>query len=124
MIKSFEQFINENYNEKVVIDSLCEEYGAPLFNEISESLMFEINNSINEGKIVIDNNIIEEGLFDTIGKLFKKGADKAADKVEDKQMSIDDIRDQIGDTLDNLGNIGGYNIVFMSRNKILPLRII
>ena len=106
MIKSFEQFINENYSEIPVL-TYGEEYGTPLFNEISESLMFEINNSINEGKIVIDNNIIEEGLFDTIGKLFKKGADKAADKAEDKQMSIDDIRDQIGNTLDNLGNIGG-----------------
>lgn len=106
MIKSFEQFINENYCETPIL-AYGEEYGTPLFNEISESLMFEINNSINEGKIVIDNNIIEEGLFDTIGKLFKKGADKAADKVEDKQMSIDDIRDQIGNTLDNLGNIGG-----------------
>ena len=106
MIKSFEQFINENYSEMPVL-TYGEEYGSPLFNEISESLMFEINNSINEGKIVIDNNIIEEGLFDTIGKLFKKGANKAADKVEDKQTSIDDIRDQIGNTLDNLGNIGG-----------------
>ena len=60
MIKSFEQFINENYNEKVVIDSLCEEYGAPLFNEISEQMLSEINNSINEGTLVIDDNILEE----------------------------------------------------------------
>ena len=53
MIKTFEQFINENYNEKPTL-VIGEEYGAPLFNEISESLMSAINNSINEGKLVID----------------------------------------------------------------------
>ena len=53
MIKTFEQFINENYNEKPVL-ALDEEYGAPLFNEVSESLMSEIHNSINEGRLVVD----------------------------------------------------------------------
>lgn len=38
MIKTFEQFINENYNENPVL-ALDEEYGAPLFNEVSESLI-------------------------------------------------------------------------------------
>ena len=71
MIKSFEQFINENYNENVVINTMCEEYGAPLFNEISESLIAEIHNSINEGKLVIDMNMVEEGLFDSVANLFK-----------------------------------------------------
>ena len=87
MIKTFEEFINENYSEKPVI-ALGEEYGAPLFNEISESLIEEIHNSINEGKLVIDANMIEEGLFDTIGSLFKKGSDKMAKKIEkdDKDM--------------------------------------
>ena len=60
MIKSFEQFINENYNEKPAV-MLNEEYGAPLFNEISEQMLSEINNSINEGTMVIDDNILEEG---------------------------------------------------------------
>lgn len=92
MIKSFEQFINENYNEKTAV-ALNEEYGAPLFNEISESLMFEINESINEGRLVLDANMIEEGLFDTIGKLFKKGADKSAEKVADAEKDETIIRD-------------------------------
>lgn len=106
MIKSFEQFINENYNEKVVINSLCEEYGSPLFNEISESLVYEINNSINEGKLTIDSNIIEEGLFDTIGKLFKKGADKSSEKIEDNNITIDDLKSSLDSILNVPDNIG------------------
>ena len=114
MIKSFEQFINENYNEKVVIDSLCEEYGAPLFNEISESLVFEINNSINEGKLTIDANMIEEGLFDTIGKLFKKGADKASEKIEDNNTTINDLKSSLDSILNVPGNIGS-DVVAMGK---------
>lgn len=114
MIKSFEQFINENYNEKVVIDSLCEEYGSPLFNEISESLVFEINNSINEGKLTIDANMIEEGLFDTIGKLFKKGADKASEKIEDNNTTINDLKTSLDSILNVPGNIGS-DVVAMGK---------
>ena len=114
MIKSFEQFINENYNEKVVIDSLCEEYGAPLFNEISESLVCEINNSINEGKLTIDVNMIEEGLFDTIGKLFKKGADKASEKIEDNNTTINDLKSSLDSILNVPGNIGS-DVVAMGK---------
>lgn len=88
MIKTFEQFINENYNEKTTI-SFGEEYGAPLFNEISESLMNSINNSINEGKLVIDYNMIEEGLFDSIGNLFKKGASAAGERAAQAREDID-----------------------------------
>lgn len=87
MIKTFEQFINENYNEIKPV-AIGEEYGASLFNEISESLISEISNSINEGKITIDDNMIEEGLFDTIGKLFKKGANKANDKIVDNSEEL------------------------------------
>lgn len=88
MIKTFEQFINENYNEKPIL-AFGEEYGAPLFNEISESLMNSINNSINEGKLVIDYNMIEEGLFDSIGKLFKKGANAAGEKAAQAKEDIE-----------------------------------
>ena len=91
MIKTFEQFINENYNVTPVL-AIDEEYGAPLFNEVSESLVSGIRNSINEGRLVIDANMIEEGLFDTIGKLFKKGADKYADKVADTAADIETIK--------------------------------
>ena len=80
MIKTFEQFINENYNEMTTY-SLCEEYGAPLFNEVSESLMYNINRSINEGRLVLNANMIEEGIFDTFGKLFKKGSDSMLGKL-------------------------------------------
>ena len=92
MIKTFEQFINENYNEKTTI-SFGEEYGAPLFNEISESLMNSINNSINEGKLVIDYNMIEEGLFDSIGGLFKKGADAAGERAAQAKEDIEITQD-------------------------------
>jgi phage-related protein len=89
MIKTFEEFINENYSEKPVI-ALGEEYGAPLFNEISESLIAEIHNSINEGKLVIDMNMVEEGLFDSVANLFKKGADKMYKKEKDEKESMND----------------------------------
>lgn len=101
MIKTFEQFINENYNEKPVL-ALDEEYGSPLFNEVSESLMGEIYNSINEGRLVIDANVIEEGLFDTIGKLFKKGSDKMSQKIADNNAEIEIMKDGIAERLDNL----------------------
>ena len=92
MIKTFEQFINENYNEKTTI-SFGEEYGAPLFNEISESLMSTINNNINEGKLVIDYNMIEEGLFDSIGGLFKKGANAAGERAAQAKEDIEITQD-------------------------------
>ena len=101
MIKTFEQFINENYNEKDTF-TIDEEYGAPLFNEVSESLISEIRNSINEGKIVIDVDMIEEGLFDVIGKLFKKGSDAMNQKIEDNASEIDTLKTAMGDRLDNL----------------------
>ena len=87
MIKSFEEFINENYNEMPSYASFSnEEYGAPLFNEISESLMDEIYDSINEGKLIIDANMLEEGLFDKVGSLFKKGIDKISNKAVETEM--------------------------------------
>ena len=103
MIKTFEQFINENYNEKPAL-VIADEYGAPLFNEISESLMSAINNSINEGKLVIDYNMIEEGLFDSIGNLFKKGAsaagERAAQAKEDIEITQDWMKELIEDPED------------------------
>lgn len=91
MIKTFEQFINENYNEvKHVV--FGEEYGAPLFNEVSESLISEINNSINEGILTINADMIEESLFGSIANLFKKGSDKATQKVDQAKENMDEIQ--------------------------------
>lgn len=87
MIKTFEQFINENYNEMTTY-SLCEEYGAPLFNEVSEALMYKINRGINEGSLVLNANMIEEGLFDTIGKFFKKQGDQMVANQIDNEKDI------------------------------------
>ena len=101
MIKTFEQFINENYNERPIL-AIDEEYGAPLFNEVSESLISEIHNSINEGKLVIDVNMIEEGLFSTFGKIFKKGSDAMSQKIEDNAAEIDSLKNAMGTMLDNL----------------------
>lgn len=121
MIKTFEQFINENYNEKVVLNSLCEEYGAPLFNEISESLVCEINNSINEGKLIIDDNMIEEGLFDTIGKLFMKGANKAGEKIEDNNTTADNLKSDLDSILNIHGDIGSDVIAMGQKLKITEI---
>jgi gas vesicle protein len=99
MIKTFEQFINENYNEKPVL-ALDEEYGSPLFNEVSESLLSEIHNSINEGRLVLDANMIEEGLFDAIGKLFKKGADKAGAAAASNEETAELYRSGIKNVID------------------------
>lgn len=101
MIKTFEQFINENYSETPAL-IFGEEYGSPLFNEVSESLISEIHNSINEGRLVIDANIIEEGLFDTIGKLFKKGASKAGKNVEETASEIKSLKNAMEIMLKNI----------------------
>lgn len=113
MIKTFEQFINENYNEIKTV-AIDEEYGAPLFNEVSESLMTEISNSINEGKLVIDVNMIEEGLFDAIGDLFKKGADKASQKIENDNEEIDVIQDWMKELLEDPTS-NSEDILFQSK---------
>jgi phage-related protein len=97
MIKTFEQFINENYTENTVLN-YGEEYGSPLFNEISESLVTKMYEGINEGRIIIDANMIEEGLFDVIGNMFKKKSNKMAQNI--KQAD-----DEILDTKDFLKNI-------------------
>lgn len=109
MIKTFEQFINENYNEKPVL-ALDDEYGAPLFNEVSESLMYNLNKSINEGRVVINTNMLEEGLFDTIGKLFKKGADKAGIKSAAAAENIDSI-DNLIKRYTGVKNINGEDLL-------------
>ena len=97
MIKTFEEFINENYSKNV---NYGEEYGYPLFNEVSESLMSEIYDSINEGVLTINANMIEEGIFDSIGKMFTKGVkimkNKSADtndRIEHKKGVLKDIID-------------------------------
>ena len=105
MIKSFEQFINENYNERPAV-MLNEEYGAPLFNEISEQMLSEICNSINEGTLVIDDNILEEGIFSTIGKLFRKSSDEASAKEWDNFEEIKSLKDHIESMLNVEGNVG------------------
>lgn len=121
MIKSFEQFIKENYNEKVVLNSMCEEYGAPLFNEISESLVCEINNSINEGKLIIDANMIEEGLFDTIGKLFKKGVDRASEKIEDNNTTTDNLKSSLDLILNVNGDVSSDVIAIGKKLKVTEI---
>ena len=97
MIKTFEEFINENYSKNV---NYGEEYGYPLFNEVSESLMSEIYDSINEGVLTINANMIEEVIFDSIGKMFTKGVkimkNKSADtndRIEHKKGVLKDIID-------------------------------
>ena len=103
MIKSFEQFINENYNEIPTL-SYGEVYGTPFFNEISESLMYNINRGINEGRIVLNTNIIEEGFFDTIGDLVGKLGKKAADKADKYMDNAIDLEDKLLKTVTTADN--------------------
>lgn len=93
MIKTFEQFINEDYNKNNVIIFNEDEYGFPLFNEISESLIDKIYDSINEGKLIIDENIIEEGIFDNIGNFFKKKSNKMSQNISQTDLEIDNTND-------------------------------
>jgi methyl-accepting chemotaxis protein len=94
MLKTFEQFISENYNEKSTT-FFDEEYGSPFFNEVSESLISSINKNITEGNFVINEKMITEGLFDTVGKLFSKDSDKIEDKMEDGDDSKKNIEDSL-----------------------------
>lgn len=99
MIKTFEQFINENYNEMPVL-ALNEEYGAPLFNEVSDLLIENIHNSINEGRLVINTNMIEEGLFDGITNLFKKGVDIMGQNIKNANTDEKELRNFLGNNSD------------------------
>ena len=121
MIKTFEQFINENYNEIKVV-TVDEEYGAPLFNEISESLMNSINNSINEGKLVIDYNMIEEGLFDSIGNLFKKGANAAGEKAAQAKDDIEFQQDWMKELIEDPDDFS-KEIVLMAKDLKSYIRV-
>lgn len=99
MIKTFEQFINENYNEMPVL-ALNEEYGSPLFNEVSDLLIESIHNSINEGRLVINTNMIEEGLFDGITNLFKKGVDIMGQNIKNANTDEKELRNFLGNNSD------------------------
>ncbi|MBO7212747.1 MAG: hypothetical protein J6V44_17320 [Methanobrevibacter sp.] len=121
MIKTFEQFINENYNEKTTI-SFGEEYGAPLFNEISESLMNSINNSINEGKLVIDYDMIEEGLFDSIGNLFKKGASAAGERAAQAKEDIEFTQEWMKELIEDPDDFS-KEIVLMAKDLKSDIRV-
>ena len=67
--------------------------------------MYKINESINEGKLILDANMIEEGLFDTIGKLFKKGAEKASQKNVNNDFLIAGLKNDMKAILDMPGNM-------------------
>lgn len=80
MIKKFSEFINESQSTpsvKTVIESGV--YGDTLFESITSSLMDEINDSINEGKISLtSDDILNEGFFTN---LFKGAAKKAGQEA-------------------------------------------
>lgn len=70
MIKKFNEFINES--QTVRTDSTV--YGENLFESITKSLIDSVDESINEGRITIQDNILNEGFFTN---LFKSAANKA-----------------------------------------------
>lgn len=77
MIKRFSEFINESnditFGTNVV-------YGESLFESISNSFIKSINESIYNGDISLEDNMLNEGWFTNI---FKNAGDKAKEKVED-----------------------------------------
>lgn len=122
MIKTFEQFINEKYNINVYSLYTIDMYGAPLFNEISESIANTIYNSINEGHLIIDSYSINEGIFDAIANIFKKTSKNVDDKINDEDIKkeeekpflrkIKDMSEKDGD----IKTIGG-DLKFLEKNK-------
>lgn len=83
MIKKFEDFINESKNSIIVEKGV---YGEALFESITNSLMTAVNESINEGKISLEYNMLNEGFFTN---LFKGAAKKAEGKVDDANEKKD-----------------------------------
>ena len=75
MIKKFDEFIKESSS-----NTTAGVYGDILFESITRSFMGVINEDINEGKISLDDDVLNEGF---LTNLFKKAADKTADKAID-----------------------------------------
>lgn len=86
MIKKFSEFINESVYEKNVSGSV---YGDVLFESISNSLMSVINNDINEGRIKITGDVLDEGF---LSNWFRGMASKADQKTTSKMDKSDELR--------------------------------
>jgi hypothetical protein len=112
MIKTFEQFVNENYNEKNT-HIIGEMHAAPLFNEFSEKFINSICDKIDESYYTIDESLVEEGLFDAIGKIFKKSGDKSDENIPNKEVKKDEKKPFLKELLDtpedggDIQSIGG-----------------
>ena len=112
MIKTFEQFVNENYNEKNthIIDEM---HVAPLFNEFSEKFINSICDKTYESYYTIDESLVEEGLFDAIGKIFKKSGNKSDENIPNKEVKKDEKKPFLKELLDtpedggDIQSIGG-----------------
>ena len=89
MIKKFNEFIGESqvYSTSIV-------YGESLFESITNSFMESINNSINEGRITVEDNILNEGFFTN---LFKGASNKATDKALDAGIKKEELQKLIKD---------------------------
>ena len=83
MIKKFEDFINESKNSIIVEKGV---YGEVLFESITNSLITAVNESINEGKISLEYNMLNEGFFTN---LFKSASKNAEGKVDDANAKKD-----------------------------------
>ena len=91
MLKKFEEFINES-NTVVLEDGV---YGNTLFESIEKSFMNTMTNSINEGKINLDDvTMLEEGF---ITNWFKGVATKAEQKAVEKGDNADNLRVYLSD---------------------------
>lgn len=102
MIKKFSDFINESQSTPTR-NTVVEQsgvYGDVLFESITSSLMDEINDSINEGKISLDtNDILNEGFFSNLFKgAAKKAGDEAANAGAKKEYFQDQIKEMSGGT--------------------------
>ena len=86
MIKKFSEFVNESFYERNTTGGV---YGDILFESISNSLISVINNDINEGRIRITGDVLDEGF---LSNWFKGMASKADQKATEKIDKSDELR--------------------------------
>lgn len=83
MIKKFDDFVNESYTSSQIIETGV--YGENLFESISDTLMEKIYDSINENRVSLDENMLNEGFFTNLFKGASKRSEEKVDDVEAKK---------------------------------------
>lgn len=93
MIKKFDDFVNESYVSLQNIEKGV--YGENLFESISDTLMEKIYDSINENRVSLDENMLNEGFFTN---LFKSASKRSEEKVDDAEAKKEYFKKLIRET--------------------------